>query len=355
MNILKKLFTEFKIKNVKIKNRICVPPMVVGLTEDGYVTVENIERYRELAKGGAGLIIQEATCVNSDGKLSKRQLGMWEDDQIEGLKKIVEAVHAEDCKIFIQIHHAGVVGISESPICPSSYKFSNPEKIVVGREMTKEVIKSIQNDFIEAGRRAYEAGYDGIELHGCHGYLISQFLNKRVNKRTDEYGTSPEKFVLEILEGIRKITPEEFIVGIRLGGFEPTLEDGIKHAKILDQNGIDFLDISYGFSNEQEIDVSEEYKFSNAVYAAEKIKKEVSVPVFGVNKINSAEIAEEILNEINIDIVDIGRGFLINPNWASDVKEGRYPGKCLGCPKCVGFGKDKPICPGKVLFERNAK
>lgn len=346
---MEKLFTEIKIKEMKLKNRICVPPMVVGFTEDGYVAEENVERYRALAKGGAGLIIQEATCVNSNGKLSGKQLGIWEDGQIKGLKKIVDTVHAEDCKIFIQIHHAGVVGVSANPLCPSPYKF----KDTVGREMTIEDIKAIQKDFIEAARRAYEAGYDGIELHGCHSYLICQFFNKKVNIRNDEYGINSEKFVLEILDGIRKITPKEFIVGIRLGGFEPTIEDGIKHAKILEKNGMDFLDISYGFSSELEIQVSEEYKFSAAVYAAERIKKEVSIPVFGVDKIHSIEIAEKILEETNIDIVDIGRNFLINPNWANDAKEGKNSGKCFNCAKCGWHGDANPICPGKIKFERD--
>ena len=95
-----------------MKNRICVPPMVIGFRDDGYVSVENVERYKELAKGGAGLIIQEATCINNDGKLMVKQLGIWEDAQIEGLKSIVDVVHAEGSQIFIQIHHAGVVGIS---------------------------------------------------------------------------------------------------------------------------------------------------------------------------------------------------------------------------------------------------
>ena len=234
---MKKLFSEFNIKNVKIKNRICIPPMVVPFAHDGYVAPENVERYKKLAQGGAGLIIQEATCVNSNGLLSPKQIGIWSDDQIEGLKSIVDAVHKEDCAIFVQIHHAGVTGISENPLCPSPYEYNNYGKSVVGREMTIENIKSIQNDFIEAARRAYEAGYDGIELHGCHGYLISQFLNKKVNKRTDEYGQTPEKFVIEILEGIRKVTPEEFVVGIRLGGFEPTIEDGLHYAKVLEKNG----------------------------------------------------------------------------------------------------------------------
>ena len=347
-----KLFSEFNIKDVKMKNRICIPPMVVGFSNDGSVTPENVERYKKLAEGGAGLIIQEATCINTDGKLSGNQLGIWTDDQIEGLKSIVDVVHQENCPIFIQIHHAGVVGISENPLCPSAYEYKKSEKTVVGHEMTIEDIKSIQNDFIEATRIAYEAGYDGVELHGCQGYLICQFFSKRVNTRTDEYGTNPEKFVIEILDGIRKVTPKEFVVGIRLGGFEPTIEDGLYYAKVLEKNGIDFLDISYGFGSEQEMNVTEGYKFSNAVYVAEKIKEEVSIPVFAVNGIYSAQTAEEVVNETKVDMVDIGKGALINPNWANDAKEGKDTGKCLSCAKCMWFGQSK-VCAGKVIFDKN--
>ncbi len=349
---MEKLFSEFNIKNVKIKNRICIPPMVVPFAHDGYVAPENVERYKKLAQGGAGLIIQEATCINNNGLLSEKQIGIWSDDQIEGLKNIVDAVHKEDCAIFVQIHHAGVTGISEKPLCPSPYEYDNFGRSVVGREMTVEDIKSVQNDFIKAAKRAHEAGYDGVELHGCHGYLISQFLNKKVNKRTDQYGKTPEKFVIEILEGIRNVTPKEFVVGIRLGGFEPTIEDGLYYAKVLEKNGADFFDVSYGFFNEQEIHVSEEYKYSDAVYAAEKIKAEVSIPVFAVYGINSPELAEEILNETKIDIVDIARGTLINPNWANDAKYGKDTGKCLNCEKCMWFGQSE-VCAGKVIFERN--
>jgi NADPH2 dehydrogenase len=348
---MKKLFTEFQIKNVKLKNRICIPPMVIGFAEDGFVAPENVERYRELAKGGAGLIIQEATCVNKEGRLSEKQIGIWKEEHIDGLKDIVKAVHEEGSKIFVQIHHAGITGIAEKPLCPSPYEYQGYGGSVVGREMTLEDIKTIQYDFIEAARRAQEAGYDGIELHGCHGYLISQFFNKNINKRSDIYGKNPEKFVTEILEGIRKVTTEDFIVGIRLGGFEPTLEAGLHYAKILEENGIDFLDVSFGFFSEQVIDVKEGYEFSNAVYAAEKIKETVSVPVFAVNGIYSTETAEAVLNNTNVDLVDIGKGALINPNWANDAKAGKDTGKCLSCAKCMWFGQGK-VCPGKVLFEK---
>ena len=326
--------------------------MVVKTSEDSYVKAETIEHYLALAKGGAGLIIQEATCINPDGRLSKFQLGIWNDHHIEGLKSIVDAVHAEDCKIIIQIHHAGVNGIVDTPLCPSPYEFERFGRHVVAREMTLEDIKSIQNDFIQAARRAYQAGYDGIELHGCHGYLISQVLNRRINKRVDEYGLHPEKFVLEILDGIRAITPGSFLLGIRLGGFEPDLPAALEYAKIFDQHGIDFLDISYGFSSEQDIQVNEDFPYSQAVYAAAKIKEVVSAPVFAVHKITSAEIAEKVLEATQVDMVDIGKGALINPNWAKDVTEGKDPGRCYYCSKCMWFGQARQ-CAGLVAFEKN--
>jgi len=318
------LFTPFQIKNVILKNRICIPPMVTLFSpkDSGIVTEKTVEHYRILAQGGPGLIIQEATCVNKDGRLMDRQLGIWDDTQIEGLKKISDSVHDEGCHIFLQIHHAGVIGISKDPMCPSDYNYVNNKGMkITGHEMTLADIHSIQSDFIEAGRRAFAAGYDGIELHGCHQYLISQFFNRRVNKRTDEYGVNPEKFTIEIINGIRKITPENFIVGIRLGCFEPTLEDGINHAKILEQNGIDFLDISYGFQMEHQPYSPDGYPYQDIIYAAKKIKEAVSVPVFAVGGIRTPETAESVLEETKVDIVDIGRGSLKNLNWANDAKK----------------------------------
>jgi len=321
------MFTPFQIKNISLKNRICVPPMVTlsSPKDTGIVTEKAVEHYRTFAKGGPGLIIQEATCVNKDGRLMDRQLGVWDDTQIDGLKKISDSVHDEGCHIFLQIHHAGVVGISKDPMCPSDYSYINNQGMkIIGHEMTLADIHSIQSDFIEAGKRAFAAGYDGIELHGCHQYLISQFFNRRVNKRTDEYGLHPEKFTIEIINGIRKITPENFIIGIRLGCFEPTLDDGINHAKILEQNGIDFLDISYGFQMEHQPYSPDGYPYQDIIYAAKKIKKAVSVPVFAVGGISTPELAESILEETKVDIVDIGRASLTNPNWANDAKSKRY-------------------------------
>ena len=170
---MNKLFEAMNLKNLKIKNRICVPPMVCynWVEEDGYVVQRNIDHYRAIARGGAGLIIQEATCVDPEGKLSKDQLGIWEDGQIDGLKEIVDAVHEEDCPIFLQIHHAGVNGSGEYLLCPSDYEMDKDGEKRIGHEMTKEQIQKVQDQFVKAAVRAYQAGYDGVELHGCHSYL----------------------------------------------------------------------------------------------------------------------------------------------------------------------------------------
>jgi 2,4-dienoyl-CoA reductase-like NADH-dependent reductase (Old Yellow Enzyme family) len=161
----------------------------------------------------------------------------------------------------------------------------------------------------------------------------------------------PEKFTIEIIDGIRKITPENFVIGIRLGGFEPTLDDGISHAKLLEQNGIDFLNISYGFQMEHQPYTPDGFPYQDIIYAAKKIKQAVSVPVFAVGGITSPEMAASVLEETKVDMVDIGRGFLVNPNWANDAENGKDTGKCLHCKVCKRFGNTEK-CAGKILFSR---
>ena len=353
---MERLFTSWNLKNHEIKNRVCVPPMVCFGWSDGSgkVTERNIEHYRAIAKGGAGLVIQEATCIDRNGRLSMDQLGIWEDEQIPGLKKIVEAVHGEGVPILVQIHHAGVIAAPEDRVCPSEYTCVHKGIEKHGRELSVSEIHTIEEEFIQAARRAYEAGYDGVELHGCHSYLISQFLNRRVNRRTDEYGTDPMRIVKNILEGIRKITPESFIVGIRLGAFEPEISDGIAHAKWLEAHGIDFINVSYGFEFEDHREKPEGYPFAEAVYGAKRIKEAVSVPVFAVYGNQTGEQAEAVLSDTGVEMVNIGRGILVNYNWANDVKAGRDPGRCLYCPTCM-WRVDPSKCAGRLLHERKSQ
>lgn len=348
------IFDTVTVKKLQLKNRIYVTPMVTRFSEPdtGKTEFGTVEHYRELAKGGPGLIIQEATCINIDGRLMDRQLGIWDDGQIDGLHKIVEAVHEEKCAIFIQLHHAGVVGISEHPMCPDNYNYAQQDGMInVGRRMTLEEIHTVQTEFVDAAVRAYKAGYDGIELHGCHQYLICQFLNHKVNQRQDVYGTDPIRFVYEIITEIRKKVSDSFVIGIRLGGFEPTLEDAIQHAIQLEKMGIDFIDVSYGFQKEQETFCPANYPFWDIIYAAEKIQQMVKVPVFVANGITSPEMANQILKQTNAALVGIGRGFIINPNWMVDAIHKNNTGKCLHCKKCRLYDSPEK-CPGKILFSR---
>ena len=350
---MEKLFEPFEIKGCRIRNRVCFPPMVYYGTGDdsGEVTEKHVEHYRALAAGGIGLIIQEATCVSREGRLSFDQLGIWDDGKVNGLRKIADAVHQEGCPIFIQIHHAGAAGCGEELMCPSDYTFDSGKGTKTARAMSLEEIRRVQEEFIAAGRRAYEAGYDGIELHGCHRYLICEFLNRRVNRRDDIYGREPERFVLEILEGIRRVTPPEFIVGIRLGAFEPSLEDGLRYAAVLQEHGIDFLDISYGFSGWDGLWAPDGYPYQACIYGAARIKEQASVPVFAVNSIVTPQMAEEILETQKVDMVDLCRAVMVDYNWVNDAKAGRSTGMCRRCRPC-GLRVRDGVCAGRVLLER---
>lgn len=348
-----KLFDQHKIRNTIIKNRIAVPPMVPYHWSDqrGMVSQKHIEHYEAIASGGAGLIIQEGTCVNKNGRLTDSQLGIWEDAQIEGLRRITEAAHRHNTPILVQIHHAGIAGIEEHPVCPSDYEVVIRDQLKTGHELSIEDLHALQQDFIAAAVRAVQAGYDGIEIHACHSYLISQFHNRNVNKRKDQYGDHPELFASEIIQSIRRQTPDEFIIGIRLGGFEPSLQEAIDFARIYETLGVDFIDVSYGFAQESLPTVPDDYPFKDIIYAAQEIKKTVNLPVFAVNSINSPTLAESILEHTNVDMVHIGRGTLVNYNWAKDAHVGYDVGSCLYCKTCM-WRVDSSKCPGRIRHHK---
>lgn len=345
------LFEPLRIGAKTIRNRICLPSMVIGSFSDetGMATAKNIEHYVSFAKGGAGLLVQEATCPSTYGKVAEDQLGIWSDEHIPGHAQIAEAVHAEGALIVMQLCHAGVTAIEEETFCPSAYSCTKNDRFRTGTPLTPEHIRKLQDDFVNAAVRAWKAGYDGIEFHGAHRYLICQFLNSRVNKRTDAYGTQRTLFVTEMIARIRDLLPKEFIIGIRLGAFEPTLADGIAHAVELEKSGVDYLNISYGCTGEFDSYVPVEYPFKDVIYAAGEIKRHVGIPVFAVNGIKTPETAESILEITGVDAVNIGRSMLVNPNWANDAKASMDTGRCLECRGCQ-WHKEPPKCPGRKLL-----
>lgn len=360
---MEKLKERVKIRNLWTKNRIAVPPMVCFHWSDdhGYVTDKNLQHYREMAAGGAGLIIGEATAVTKRGRLHETELGLWEDAQTEGWKRLADAVHRYDVPFFVQLLHAGVSGIGKDADCPDDYILMglDGKPRTVGHRMTPGRIREVIDDFVRAAGRAQKAGLDGIELHGCHSYLICQFFNGNINRREDDYGQFREKFALDILQGIRETCGEDFVAGIRLGAFEPTLEDGIRNALSLEGKA-DFLDVSYGFDGESTPYRPEGYPFSPAVYGAQEIKKRMPrMPVFGVDGITDGKMAESAIRLAGVDMIDVGRGFLVNPDFGNAALEGRDCGKCLHChPACrwSPFLNDGTVqCPGRTLFLRGMK
>ncbi len=347
---MKNLFEEFKIRDITVKNRICLPPLVCFgyAKEGGFVGEKNISHYTEMAKGGFGAIVVEATAISANGRLSKDQLGIWDDAHIDGHRSIVNVIHAENTPAFLQIHHAGLIAVGEDVVSASPCT----EKNRTARGLSFEEVVEIEDAYVSAAIRAEKAGYDGVELHGAHNYLLTQFLNKRVNQRDDAYGEDETLIVKNILSKIRAKVSEKFVVGIRMGCFEPTLEDGIRHGKIFEEIGIDFLNVSSGFSLRADAFAPSDFPFADVIYGAGEIKKGVNVPVFAVYGIKSRDDAERVTELTNVDMVCIGRGALVNPNWPNDAKDDNNVGKCVQCPTCFwheGRGSD---CPGRKLLSR---
>ena len=337
-----------------IRNRIAIPPMVCFHWSDdsGMVTEKNIRHYEELAKGGAGLIIVEATAITKRARLHETELGIWDDSQIEGLKQITNVIHANGAKTFLQIVHAGGNGIDEVPDAPSEMDYWRNHH---ASEMSKETIQKTEEDFVAAALRAKAAGFDGVELHGCHGYLVSCFFSPLRNVREDEYGQDKALFAREILTKIREACGEDFVVGIRIAAFEPTLEDGLRNAKAL-ADCVDFMDVSYGVDSDTSC-VPDDFPCSGGVYGAMRVKQELpDMCVFGVHKINSRE---DVINALatGIDMADVGKASLVDPAFAGHVLEKKPEGHCLECKNFCRWNpfemaKEDLICPGAAKYKK---
>ena len=346
---MNELFTLQKIKNLEVKNRMVVPPMVcfTFAGKNNFVDEKNIKHYESLAKGGSGLIIIEATCVSQNGRLSEGQLGIWSDAYIEGLSKLAEVCHKHGAKVILQIHHAGLrtpASVSEDTISSSDY---NDGK-VSARAITKDELCAVEKDFIEAAIRAQKAGFDGVELHGAHSYLMTQFFSFKVNKRTDEYGGSFDnrlRFTTEIVHGIREKVNNDFIVGIRMGCNENGLETSIEMAKRFEAIGMDYLHISTGFDNTPITEeVPDGFPCNWIVYGATKIKEHVTIPVIAVNAIKTAEQAQYLIEHNLVDFVAVGRAQLADYNFVNHMQEGNDVVKCLECKPCKWFSNGEN-CP----------
>ncbi len=308
INININIFTKYKIKNIKIKNRIVLPPMVRFSLIDtsGYVNDKLIKWYTSIAKSGVGLIIVEASAVEEAGKLRENQIGIWDDSFIEGLKKIAEEVHKYDVPCLIQIHHAGF-----------------KEKI---SEVSEKELDRILKLFEDAFIRAKKCGFDGIEIHGAHTYLISQLNSKIWNTRKDKYGEHLY-FSRKLIENTKYLFDDNFILGYRMGGNEPELEDGIEYAKKLESYGVDLLHVSSGVPKDEykrKIKIKnfpKDFPLDWIVYMGTVIKKYINIPVIAVSGIKNESQASYLIENSLCDFVAVGRALIFSSSWMEKAKK----------------------------------
>jgi len=347
---LKRLLEPGFIKNVRIKNRVSMAPMErVISNKDGSVTQRYIDYLVERAKNGVGMITVEATYIDPKGRGHIYQLGLYDDKLIPGHKRLTEALHRYGTKVATELQHAGrqtsamIMGLQ--PVAPS------PVPCLVSggdipRELTINEIKEIVHQFREAARRAKEAGYDMITLHGAHGYIICAFASPYANKRTDEYGGSLEnrmRFPLEVLQAVRSAVGDEYPVGFRIsadefvdGGF--TLDETTILAKKLEEAGLDYLDVSCGNYDAKGISVGYmDLPVGYIVYLAAAMKEVIKIPVIATGRINDMVFAESILENNQADFVHMVRAFHADPEILVKSQEGKMDEvcMCIACNKCV--------------------
>lgn len=312
-----KTFEKFEIKDLKLKNRIVMPPMCTySSDENGLVTDFHRVHYGSRAIGGTGFIIVEATAVIPNGRISNRDLGIWDDDHIEGLKSLVKNVHDYNAKIAVQLAHAGRKSesgdkfiVAPSPIRHSDH-YQDPQ------ELSKEGISNLVEQFKHGARRALEAGFDSIEIHAAHGYLIHEFLSPITNKRVDEYGGSlgnRTRFLREILLAIKEVWPNDKPIIVRFSATD-YVKGGIDKNEIIDiinetKGCFDIAHISTGGLVDTEINTFPGYQ----VKLADSIKKRCDIPTIAVGLIENFNQIEEILSNDRADLVALGRKLLREP------------------------------------------
>jgi NADPH2 dehydrogenase len=310
----------YTLNKITLKNRIVMPPMCMYQAKDGFVNLFHVSHYSTRAMGNVGFIIMEATGVTPEGRITDRDLGIYRDEHIAGLKQIVDEVHRYGAKIGIQLGHAGrkseTIGLTH--LAPSALAFS--ADYLTPKAMSLQDIKNVIEAFKQAAIRADQAGFDAIELHGAHGYLINQFMSPLANQRSDEYGGSLEnrgRFLREIVDAVSTVWPKDkwFIVRVSAEEYDPQGNHPQEVAQILEpiKASLDLIHVSSGGTAPRAIAFHPLYQ----VGFAKTIKAILNMPVIAVGLINSPEEVESVLKEV--DLVAMGRELLRNPNWVNGV------------------------------------
>lgn len=312
------IFDSAVINNLRYRNRVVMPPMCQYSVEkkDGMVNEWHFQHYVSRAVGGVGMIIIEMTDVDPDGRITDFDLGLWSDEQVGPLAKLVVECKKYGAIVGIQIAHAGRKAEDAIvPVAPSAIRFSEDYKIP--HELTTAETEEIVTKFGEAAKRAVKAGVDFIEIHGAHGYLIHEFQSPLTNKRDDGYGQDLSRFGVEVISAIKEAIPKEMPLQFRIsareyasGGYD--IEHAVELAKKYKAAGVDIFHVSSGGEGPEGPDkVFPGYQ----VEFAEKIKHATNLPVIAVGKLEDPHVAQKAIQENGVDFVAVGRGILNDPYW----------------------------------------
>jgi len=343
-------FDSITIEGINIRNRfVRSATWDSTATENGEVTDASVKMIENVARGGVGLIVTGFACVSDHGKAATRQLGISHGRHIEGMRRLVKVAHDCGAKIAVQIAHAGlnVVLLGQTDriaLAPSKTEaYRSPHRAMTSAEVDEAV-----RDFGAAAERAAEAGFDALQLHGAHGYLMSQFLSPLTNRRTDEWGGSPERrrrFHVEVMRSGRRSVGENYPVWMKIGLRDHTddglgLSEGLAALRALRAEGLSAVEISTGLgarSARVHRPEDEERPYFREESAA--AKRAVDIPVMLVGGIRSLAMAEDILQRGDSDMISMSRPLVREPGLIARWQRGdTAPAKCISCNKCFGFG-----------------
>lgn len=341
----KHLFSPGSIGTMRLKNRVVMAPMVTLFApESGEVSPVMRDYLAQRAKGGVGLIVTEAACVDPAGKGWVNGVGLDRDGLVGSHVELTDAVHRYGAKIAIQLHHGG----NRADVRATGGRLVGASPVgdgdVIPEELTPEEITAVVRRFSEAAERAKRAGYDAVEIHGAHGYLLHQFLSPATNHRTDEYGGSPEnriRFSLEVLSSVRKAVGPDFPIIFRLsseGGYG--IEDTVAFAKEWEAAGVDALHVSIGGTAPATLLPPEISPMAvpqgYLTDYAQTVKNAVDIPVIAVGEIRDPSFAEDVLAQGKADYIALARPLLADPDWAAKAAQGRDEDilMCISCDHC---------------------
>jgi 2,4-dienoyl-CoA reductase-like NADH-dependent reductase (Old Yellow Enzyme family) len=354
---------EVIINGMRLRNRVALPPLTTNYgIPQGLVTEEIIQFYKERSRE-VGLVIVEASAVRADGRIVPGSLGLWEDGQVAGLARLADSIKKLGAAAVVQINHAGArcfpSGGEMQGASPSGFAF-RPDVAPIA--MSSKQIDQMVADFADAAIRAAKAGFDGVEIHGAHFYLISQFLSPLTNRRNDRYGGDARAratFALEIVRVVRERLGRSYPILFRLNAVEKveggqTLEDALAVSRFLADEGVDALDVSLAAHSSWREAEGQRFLLASSALPKEQpaganvalaaaVREATGLPVIAVGKLGQGDVAAESVRDFPIDIVAIGRQMIVDPDTAGKILDGRGSEivpceECMTCFATIGRG-----------------